>query len=196
MESQQTNISATVVVPEHRDNDQITVPHPPLSALTANISNLSLGTISNPSLISPDTSHNLTVPFDFPIECFRPYHTALKTASVEDCRFIIDNIIVAYPDPMLPKTFGYTDDVDIDLRDLDNSVWVHGKCSMFVRNRAENIIDVFSMADVGASAEKILRECVIGMKYGVGGIRGIGHLGKNYYVGVGGNPHYRPGNQQ
>ena len=60
----------------------------------------------------------------YPVDCFNPYSTRLGPVNGEDCRVVIDHIILAYPDPMSPKTFGYNDVVDIDLRKIENEKWL------------------------------------------------------------------------
>ena len=61
---------------------------------------------------------------NYPVECFNPYSTRLGPVVGEDCHVVIDHIILAYPNPMAPKTFGYNDEVDVDLREIGNEKWL------------------------------------------------------------------------
>ncbi len=121
-----------------------------------------------------------------PINCFNPYATGIEHANAEDCQVIIHHIILSYPDPMQPITFGYNDDVDVDLRIRDNAAWDYGKCVVFVRNEHKTRVDTFRMADVAAAANRIADECIEGKRYAVGGSTDVGQ--KGFYVGLGGFP--------
>lgn len=129
-----------------------------------------------------------SLPIDYLVECFNPYLPNLRPAAVEDCRFVIDHIITSYGDPWLPRSFGYTPDVDIDLDEPENNRWALGRCAVFVKNLDRRVVDTFRMVDVGQTATRILRECVMSKKYPFGGTAGIGSIeGKNrFYVALGG----------
>ena len=43
------------------------------------------------------------------VDCFENISHLLGPASPEDCRVVVDHIILAYPNPMGPKTFGWND---------------------------------------------------------------------------------------
>ena len=122
-----------------------------------------------------------------PIHCFNPYSTGIEHAKAEDCRVIIHHIILSYPNPMLPQTFGYNDEVDIDLRERDNAAWDYGICVIFVRNEHKSRVDTFRMADVAAAANRVTDECIEGKRYAVGGSTDVGSS-RGFFVGVGGFP--------
>lgn len=121
-----------------------------------------------------------------PVTCFNPYATGIAYAKAEDCLVIIHHIILSYPNPMQPETFGYNDDVDVDLRERVNAAWDYGKCVAFVRNERKTRVDTFRMADVAAAANRITDECIMGQRYAVGGSTDVGSEG--FYVGLGGYP--------
>ena len=43
------------------------------------------------------------------VECFDNISRHLGPARAEDCRVVVNHIILAYPNPMVPKTFGWND---------------------------------------------------------------------------------------
>lgn len=141
---------------------------------------------SNPDPSSANLSKRLEAPPDYPIHCFNPYSVKLKPAGREDCQFVINQIILRYPNPMLEQTFGYGASVDIDLSLPENEKWVWGHCVIFVRNMNKSRTDTFRMVDVALTAHRIMTECVIGVKYPVGGSADVGTAADNFYVGVGG----------
>lgn len=122
-----------------------------------------------------------------PVNCFNPYATAIERAKAEDCRVIIHYIILSLPNPMVPETFGFNDEVDIDLRERVNAAWHYGNCVVFVRNDDKTRVDTFRMVDVAAAANRVTDECVEGRRYPMGGSTDVGSS-KGFYVGVGGYP--------
>lgn len=136
---------------------------------------------------SPNTSAILRTTSVPPVLCFNPYQTVVEQAKAEDCRIIIHHIILSYPNPMLPETFGYNDEVDVDLRELVNAAWDYGACVVFLRNKHLTQVDTFRMVDVAAAANRITDECIAGKRYAVGGSTDVGSS-KGFYVGVGGFP--------
>ena len=125
-------------------------------------------------------------PPNHPVECFNPYSVRLKHVGKEDCEVVIDNIIMRFPNPMSPQTFGYGDSADIDLSLPENKHWIFGSCAIFVRNPIETRTDTFRMVDVAIAAHRIVTQCVIGARYQVGGTADVGRIADNFYVGVGG----------
>lgn len=125
---------------------------------------------------------------DHLVDCFNPYLPNLKKAAVEDCQFVIEYIISSYGDPFLPRSFGYTPDVDIDLDEPENKRWTLDRCAVFVKNLDRSRVDTFRMVDVAETANRILRKCVMGTKYPFGGTAGIGSAagGSRFYVALGG----------
>lgn len=124
----------------------------------------------------------------YAIECFDNHSSRLRPATAENCQVVINYIILGYPDPMLSRTFGFNDDVDIDLREDDNKKWVYENCVIFIRNHNKNRVDTFSMADVAVTADRIVDQCVTGTKYGWGGTSQVGSPSEFFYVAVGGVP--------
>jgi len=150
----------------------------------------SSGSQSIPSAIFPsvNASNSMRTPLIDRVDCFNPYLPNIKSAAVEDCHIVIDHIISSYGDPFLPRSFGYTPDVDIDLDEPENKNWAFGRCAVFVKNLDRRRVDTFRMVDVAETATRILRECVIGKRYPVGGTAGIGSAvgGSRFYVALGG----------
>lgn len=151
----------------------------------------SLGQGGRPSSLnlivpSTDPTGSIKAPPEYPVNCFNPYTYRLKPADVGDCQFIIDNIILGYPNPMSEQTFGYTSSADIDLSLPENEKWVFGQCTIFIRNIDRTRTDTFRMVDVGITAHRIMTKCIIGTKYPVGGICDVGSTEENFFVGVGG----------
>ena len=130
-------------------------------------------------------SNTLTSPA-CPIDCFNPYSTRLIRTTFENCEFIINEIILRYPNPMEEQTWGYTDFVGFDLRQHDNKKWTYGNCAIFVRNTERIMVDRFRIVDVAAAAHRIVEECVKGTKYSLGGTTAVGTIEGNFYVGLGG----------
>lgn len=57
---------------------------------------------------------------------------------------------------------------------------------IFVRSMNKRGVDRFRMVDVAVAAERVVEECVEGVKYAVGGMTDVGSGRKGFYVGVGG----------
>ena len=144
--------------------------------------------LSSLNLIVPSTdpAGSIKAPSEYPVDCFNPYMSRLKPADVEDCQFIIDDIILRYPNPMSEQTFGFTSSADIDLSLPENERWIFGRCAIFIRNIDRTRTDTFRMVDVGFTAHRIMKKCIIGARYPVGGTCDVGSTEDNFYVGVGG----------
>lgn len=161
------------------------------SSLTKSTQSLAHGgavSNSNVDLSPASLSKRLDEPPNYPVHCFNPYSVKLTGAAVEDCQVVTNHIILSYPNPMHPQTFGYSPSADIDLSLPQNEKWAFGHCVMFVRNTNKSRTDTFRMVDVALTADRIMTECVIGVKYPVGGIADVGPVADNFYVGVGGIP--------
>ena len=124
-----------------------------------------------------------------PARCFHPIPLRYKAANEEDCHFIIDNIILRYPEPFAELSWGYTDEQDINLALRDNSKWIWGECTIFVRSANTRSVDRFRIIDVAERAKDVIRECVVGTKEGYGGFSDIGRLSmlESFFVAVGGS---------
>ena len=145
------------------------------------------------NLIVPATNLSESVktpPANRLFHCFRPDSAKLKHADADDCEIVINDIILRYPDPMSPKTFGYRPSADIDLSLPQNEQWIYGSCTIFVRNVNKTRTDTFRMVDVAITAQKIVTECLVGAKYPLGGFSDIGSTAGNFFLGVGA-PHYQ-----
>ena len=144
--------------------------------------------LSSLNLIVPSTdpAGSIKAPTEYPVDCFNPYTYRLKPADVEDCQFVINDIILRYPNPMSEQTFGFTSSADIDLSLPENERWVFGRCAIFVRNIDRTRTDTFRMVDVAITAHRIMTKCIIGARYPVGGTCDVGSTEDNFYVGVGG----------
>ncbi len=163
--------------PKHRSS---------LSTVTQNLVSRDALSTLNLDLPSTNLSGSFQAPPSYPVECFNPYSVKLKHAALENCQFIINQIILRYPNPMSPQTFGYRPSADIDLSLPQNEKWYFGHCVIFVRNSNKTRTDTFRMVDVAYTAHNIMTECVTGVKYPVGGFSDIGTVPDNFYVGVGG----------
>lgn len=141
---------------------------------------------SNLVLASTNLSGSIEAPPSYPVTCFNPYSIQLKPAAVEDCQFVINQIILRYPNPMFLQTFGYTASADIDLSLPRNQKWIFGQCAIFVKNTDMTRTDTFRMVDVAYTAHEIMTKCVVGVKYPVGGTADVGSTADNFYVAVGG----------
>ena len=118
--------------------------------------------------------------------CFDPSMSPpLEPASASDCNFIINNIILSLPNPMLEQTFGYTDDVDINLSIDGNGQWIYQQCRILITNRAKTT-GRFRFLDVAYTAHRIMEQCIEGSKYGLGGTAKVGASDSRFFVGVGG----------
>ena len=157
-----------------------------LSTHTQSLAQREAASNSNLNLSSTNLSSRLDAPPDYPVHCFNPYSIKLKLAAAEDCQFVISNIILRYPYPMNPQTFGYTSSADIDLSLPENEKWIFRDCVMFVRNTNKTRTDTFRMVDVALTAHRIMTQCIVGVKYPVGGTADVGPVADNFYVGVGG----------
>ena len=106
-----TSISATSE-PQKMPEEDMTVPKfspPPEKNRSPRTKPMSLG---RPS-ISPQPL-NLSAFIRAPsapnsVDCFENISHRLGAASAEDCRIVVDHIILGYPNPMGPKTFGWND---------------------------------------------------------------------------------------
>ncbi|CAD6577684.1 MAG: hypothetical protein ASARMPRED_008368 [Alectoria sarmentosa] len=159
------------------------------SRLSTGTQSLVPGDVSSTSnLVLPSTnlSGSVRAPPTYPVTCFNPYRARIRPAAVEDCQFIINQIILRYPNPMSRQTFGYSPSADIDLSQPQNEKWIFGRCVMFVRNLNRARMDTFRIVDVAYTAHRIMTKCVIEAKYPVGGTADVGTVGNDFYVGVGG----------
>ena len=143
------------------------------SSLSMGTQSLKLGgTLSTSNLAQPLTnlSGSVKAPPSYPVECFDPHTTKRTPPFGEDCQFVINHIILRYPNPMSLQTFGYTPSADIDLSLPQNEKWVFKTCVIFVRSVDKTKTDTFRIADVAYTAHRIMTDCVIGVKYPVGGM--------------------------
>ena len=140
------------------------------------------------NLIAPlaNLSRSVKAPPDHPVDCFNPYSVKLQNADKEDCDFIINEIILRYPNPMSEQTFGYGPSADFDLSLPENQKWIYGSCVIFVRNSVGTRRDTFRLVDVALAAHRIVKECIVGARYPIGGTADVGPVANNFYVGVGG----------
>ncbi|CAF9940761.1 hypothetical protein IMSHALPRED_002159 [Imshaugia aleurites] len=148
------------------------------------------GALSTSTLVLHKTnlSGSVKAPPSYPVTCFNPYTTKMRPPIGEDCQIVINQIILRYPNPMSPQTFGYSASADIDLSLPRNEKWAFQNCVMFVRNMDKTRTDTFRIVDVALAAQRIITECVIGAKYPVGGTACVGTVADDFYVGVGGLP--------
>ena len=143
---------------------------------------------SRASLNSPGENVLLTEGLNesHPAHCFEPdLPLPLEPAVASDCDFIINNIILSLPNPMLEQTFGYTDDVDIDLSIDGNGRWIYHQCIVILTNR-DKTTGRFRFLDVAYTAHRIMEQCIEGSKYALGGTAQVGAPDSKFHVGVGG----------
>lgn len=118
--------------------------------------------------------------------CFDPsLSPPLEPANASDCNFIINNIILSLPNPMLEQTFGYTDDADINLSIHGNGQWIYQDCRVLITNRPKTT-GRFRFLDVALTARRVMEQCIEGSKYGLGGTAEVGAPNSRFFVGVGG----------
>lgn len=123
----------------------------------------------------------------YPIHCFDPsYVHRLKPTIAAHCGVIINDIIPSLPDPMLERSFGYTDAEDVNLSKDDNDRFVFGQCVVLIRSVDKTSRDVFRYVDIANTAQRIVGKCVEGSKYVLGGTSDIGTIEDNFFVVVGG----------
>ena len=182
--AKQPTISPPDVGMEKRSSDS----HHRSSPLTSTQSLKPGGPWGASDLVVPLTnlSRSVRAPPDHPVDCFSPYSTKLLPASVEDCDFVINEIILRYPNPMSEQTFGYGPSADFDLSLPENERWSHGCCVIFVRDTDRTRRSTFRLVDVALAAQRIVRDCVGSARYPNGGTAGVGPVGSTFYVGVGG----------
>ena len=167
--------------------------HLPLSLLTS-IQSLKPGGAWGTSKNVPSANLSVKAPPDHEVSCFNPYSVKLQPANEEDCNFVINEIILRYPNPMLEQTFGYGPSVDFDLSLPENEKWIYGCCVIFIRNGLSRTQTAsFRLVDVALSAHRIVGECIVGARYPLGGTVDIGVIADGFYVGAGGLS--SPGNQ-
>ena len=122
-----------------------------------------------------------------PVRCFDPsFVHRLQPATVSDCHFIIDEIILRLPDLMREQSFGYTSAEDVDLTIRENGQWIFAGCVIFVGTADKQGRDHFRYVDVAVQAKRIIEQCVEGSKYARGGTAGVGRIEDTFYVTVGG----------
>ena len=116
------------------------------------------------------------------VECFR-VGSRLTHAVADDCRFIINHIILGMNDPFRVQTWGFTDGVEINLS-LDEYEWIYQGCHIHVQNGDETQVDSFRPVDVAAQALRVVETCVVDVKEPLGGYADVGHLRlfRSFYV--------------
>lgn len=74
---------------------------------------MSRGRLQLISIISPQSlnfSASIKAPSaQDPVDCFENISRRLGAAGAEDCGVVVNHVILAYPNPMGPKTFGWND---------------------------------------------------------------------------------------
>ena len=156
-------------------------------ALDAKVANYDLTRLqrrnpsSNPALILSNQASSLSnstgrpeTVADHEVSCF-PVGARLTHAVADDCRFIINNIILGMSDPFQVKTWGFRDGVDINLS-LDEYEWIHQACYMRVQNEDETQVDRFRPVDVAEQALRIVETCLVDVKEPLGGFADVGNL--------------------
>ncbi|MCJ1458544.1 hypothetical protein MMC28_008917 [Mycoblastus sanguinarius] len=147
-----------------------------LSTETQNLAGIDSLNVSNGTLPLLNLSDSTNAPPSYPVTCFNHRSTQLKPASVENCQFIINQVILRYPNPMLPQTFGYTASADIDLSLPENEKWIWGNCVIYISSLDKTNVDTFRMVDVAYTAHRITTQCVVETKYPVGGTADLGYV--------------------
>ena len=140
----------------------------------------------NPATSLSNSTGSLKTVIDHDLKCFT-VGSRLTYAVADDCRFIIDHIILGMKDPFRVQTWGFTDDVDIDLLSSEYE-WVYENCFIRVSNGDETQVDRFRPIDVAQQALKLVETCVVDVKQPLGGYADIGNLGfkDSFYIVVAG----------
>ena len=143
------------------------------------------------TLVSSGASINLnevlslptyTGEIDHDVDCF-PTGSRLPYANADDCKFIIDFIILGMKDPFREQTWGFTNNVDIDLS-LPQYRWIFNDCFIKVTNIDHDQVDRFRPVDVAEAAQRLIQQCVTETKESFGGNVDIGQLAfpRTFYV--------------
>lgn len=142
--------------------------------------------VADQELSTLSSRGNTNTWIDHEVDCFPPGAT-LPDAVADDCMFIINSIIVTMKDPFRVQTWGFTDDVDINLS-LPRYKWIHKNCLMRVKNIDEKQVDRFRPVDVAEVAQRIVQACIVETKSPLGGTCDLGHLEVplSFYVAVSG----------
>lgn len=157
---------------------------------------------SNPALILINQANSLSnstgklkTKIDHEVECF-PVGSHLTNAVADDCRFIINHIILGMDNPFQVQTWGFRNGLDINLS-LDEYEWIHQDCYMRVQNDDETQVDRFRPVDVAEQALRIVETCVVDVKQPLGGFADVGNLGfeKSFYI-VASGTEFKPGLQR
>ena len=131
----------------------------------------------------------------YPVHCFDPTpNPHVKPAIASDCSIVINEIILRLPEPMLVRSFGFTDAEDINVSETENNRWVYGQCVVFLMSIDKTSRDLFRFLDIALAAQRIMVKCVEGTKYAIGGTTDIGTIEDNFYVCIGGLAHPHAGN--
>lgn len=141
------------------------------------------------NLIAPlaNLSRSVKAPPDHPVDCFNPYSVKLEDADEEDCKFVINEIILRYPNPMSEQIFGYGPTADFDLSLPENQKWEYGCCVIFVKNSVSTRKKgTFRLVDVALAAHRIVGECIVGARFPIGGTADVGLIADRFFVSVGG----------
>ena len=133
-----------------------------------------------------NSTGNLKTAIDHELKCFS-VGSHLRYAVADDCRFIINHIILGMNDPFRVQTWGFTDDVDIDLS-LPEYEWVYEHCYVRVSAADETMVDRFRPIDVAEQALRLVETCIVDVKEPLGGYADIGNLDftDSFYVVVAG----------
>ena len=149
------------------------------------VSSRGLTLLNQPTSLSNSTG-GLKTGEDHELKCFS-VGSRLQYAAANDCRFIIDHIILGMNDPFRIQTWGFTHDVDIDLS-LSEYEWIYEHCYIRVSNGDETQVDRFRPIDVAERALRLVEKCIVGVKEPLGGYADVGHLrfADSFYVVVAG----------
>ena len=131
-------------------------------------------------------SGQYTSPITYPVQCFDESEVRLEVAVVEDCEFIINEVIPRIPNPLQEQTWGFDDSADIDLSRPEYRNWNYKQCVVKVDSSVTTEQDIFRPVDVAIQAQRILRSCVVGSKTALGGTVSIGSPSKSFFMILGG----------
>ena len=141
---------------------------------------------ANHPAITSNSTIGTTLSAGYPVQCFNPRVVSLQPAAATDCNFIINQIILRLFDPTRQLTFGFVDDVDVNLSKPEYRQWQYGQCLISIKNPNVFQSDTFRLLDVATTARRITMQCVVDTQEKIGGTAKIGTVGRGFYVSVGG----------
>ncbi|KAM0799090.1 hypothetical protein BDR22DRAFT_964057 [Usnea florida] len=151
-----------------------------LSFLFSLTTNHPLSPLYLPTLLTP--TRNQTTPQPT-LQCFTTSDPIAQPLNLTDCETTIDLLIHDPAGAMNPQTFSWHAHVPHSFG--VPAEWALRQCQIMLTTSKIDVVDEFRLVDVAVEARRVLDECFLVSKFGLGGLALVGN-DKGYFVAVNG----------